>query len=131
MGFWLMSAFLILVLYPILNSQMCNELEAGHKAACAPMHNKSACLAVTNPVAGSQKERCHWKIADDTCTPCEGCSAVACEVFAFVFQLLVYGVPVMVGHGYFLFVLNAYIVRFENNEGASITARAAEGPAAP
>jgi hypothetical protein len=125
--FWLMSALLTLVGDPILNNQMCNELEAEHKAACAPMHNKSACLAVTNPVIGSQKERCHWKFADDTCTPCVGCSAVACEVGAFVFQLLMIGVPVVVGHGYFLFVLNAYIVRFEKNEGASIMA-GAEGP---
>jgi hypothetical protein len=114
-------ALLTLIVDPLIFfPSVCNELEAEHVAACSAAASNSTCLAVTNPLMGARDTpRCAWDSTSAVCGICVGCGHVACELGG-ILRLLVPGCVGMLWRVYFLFVLNAYIVRFQANEGQSM-----------
>ena len=115
-------ALMILVINPfIFFPQACIELEEEHLSACSGWANASTCLAQENPIMGyAGTPRCSWDGAG-SCGICATCGHVACEITGVSFSMIM-AVVDLGWRVYFLFVLNAYIVRYEQNEGQSIVA---------
>lgn len=127
-------ALVTLVLNPIMMSQICNELSAENIAACRNDANKSACYVEANPMTvwGGDKQRCAWADARQSCDPNPKLgSAAACEIAGILFSTALM-LPFVLLLLYFLFVLNAYIVRYDANEGQGMVeaASADEGKVA-
>ena len=104
-----------LVFFP----SVCGELEAEHDAACNSASNSSTCLAVLNPLVGARDTpRCAWDSTSASCDICDGCGHVTCEAGGIAFTLVI-GCVDLLWRIYFLFILNAYVVRC-NAEGPAL-----------
>lgn len=120
--------FSTVVLSPILSGQMCGELENESTAACAPYTNtnKTACTGVLNPMGWGAKgtPRCAWSglpaSSTGQCNHCgSACSRKACWIGAVVFELI-FMLPNIIWLGYYIRVMNSYIVNYTENEGQSL-----------
>ena len=111
--------FSTFTLMPIMDSQLCEKLMSEHTKACDSVGaNSTACGDVANPVYGARdKPRCAWVEASEKCDVNQAMgNVIGCEVVSVIFQLVL-TLPFLIWEGYFLFVLNAYIYRYEANEG--------------
>ena len=126
----IIGSLVVLIVQPfIFFPQACTELESGHRAACSPMINSTDCLAVENPMLRMTEEpRCQWTAGQlpAPCEPCDGCTKVACEVGG-ISVTMISGVIALGWRVYFLFVLNAYIMRHDSNETTNDSRKAAAG----
>ena len=125
----IISALVVLIVQPfIFFPQACTELESEHRAACSPMINSTDCLAVPNPIIGmTDLPRCQWTgDLPAPCEPCEQCGKIACEVGG-VSITMISGVTALAWRVYFLFVINAYIMRHDSNETTNDSRKTAAG----
>jgi hypothetical protein len=66
MTVWLF--FTICILYPVLDSQLCEELMSEHNTACHAISNATACGNELNPLLGGRdKPRCTWVANSEMC----------------------------------------------------------------
>ena len=133
------SAFNTLVLTPfVLNPMICDELEQEHLAACSPWSgtNSTACLALPgwglaersgSPDGVHPGPRCAWDDAASRCGICRDCDGATCTLANDEVTTL-FALPFLGWDLYFLFVLNAFIVRHEGGEGEAMVAEAEEPP---
>ena len=119
-----------IVLFPVLDIQLCEEIMVEHEVACenactqlqSGVSCEQNCEQIANPMMGLRDQpRCEFKNATNTCdvNPLMG-NAATCEAGAYIFQLVTISIPFILWQTYFLYLLNAYIVRYETNTGRTM-----------